>query len=34
VFFDDPGDWQGQLVNITVQRSSPWSLQGAVAARS
>ena len=31
VFFDDPADRLGQLVNVTIQRTSPWSLQGSVA---
>jgi tRNA-2-methylthio-N6-dimethylallyladenosine synthase len=31
VFFEDPADRLGQLVSVTVQRSSPWSLQGSVA---
>jgi len=28
VFFEDKGDWLGQLVNIEVKKTSPWALQG------
>ncbi|HLF03702.1 MAG TPA: MiaB/RimO family radical SAM methylthiotransferase, partial [Dehalococcoidia bacterium] len=28
VFFEDPADRLGQLVNVTIGRASPWSLQG------
>ncbi len=28
VFFDDDNDWTGQLVNVEVTKTSPWSLQG------
>ncbi len=28
VFFDDPSDRLGQLVDVTIQRAGPWSLQG------
>jgi tRNA-2-methylthio-N6-dimethylallyladenosine synthase len=28
VFFEDEGDWLGQLVNIEVKKTSPWALQG------
>lgn len=30
VFFDDPADRLGQLVNVTIQRASPWSFQASV----
>ena len=30
VFFPDHGDRYGQLVKITIERTSPWSLQGRV----
>jgi tRNA-2-methylthio-N6-dimethylallyladenosine synthase len=30
VFFYDRGDCYGQLVNVTIERTSPWSLQGRV----
>jgi tRNA-2-methylthio-N6-dimethylallyladenosine synthase len=30
VFFRDTGDWTGKLVNIKIERTSPWSLQGSV----
>ncbi|MDH4067463.1 MAG: tRNA (N6-isopentenyl adenosine(37)-C2)-methylthiotransferase MiaB [Dehalococcoidia bacterium] len=30
VFFEDAGDWQGQLTMVDVQRTSPWSLTGRV----
>jgi tRNA-2-methylthio-N6-dimethylallyladenosine synthase len=32
VFFPDSGEWLGQLVNIKIQQTSPWALQGALAA--
>jgi tRNA-2-methylthio-N6-dimethylallyladenosine synthase len=28
VFFSSEGDYQGQLVNIKIEKTSPWSLQG------
>jgi tRNA-2-methylthio-N6-dimethylallyladenosine synthase len=28
VFFDAPGDWRGQLVNVEVTWTGPWSMQG------
>jgi len=28
VFFEDEGDWLGQLVNVEVKKTSPWALQG------
>ena len=28
VFFEDKGDRLGELVNVEIQRTSPWSLQG------
>jgi tRNA-2-methylthio-N6-dimethylallyladenosine synthase len=28
VFFEDEGDWLGQLVNIEINKTSPWALQG------
>lgn len=28
VFFDDKSDWFGQLVNVKVEKTSPWALQG------
>jgi tRNA-2-methylthio-N6-dimethylallyladenosine synthase len=28
VFFEDKGDWLGQLVNIEITKTSPWALQG------
>jgi len=31
VFFSDPGDYLGQLVNIKIEKTSPWSLQGKTA---
>jgi len=31
VFFSDPGDHLGQLVNIKIEKTSPWSLQGKMA---
>ena len=30
VFFDHPSDIKGQLVSVRVERTSPWSLQGAL----
>jgi len=30
VFFGDNGDYQGQLVNIKIEKTSPWSLQGKI----
>jgi tRNA-2-methylthio-N6-dimethylallyladenosine synthase len=28
VFFSDSGDYMGQLLNIRIEKTSPWSLQG------
>jgi tRNA-2-methylthio-N6-dimethylallyladenosine synthase len=30
VFFDHPNDIKGQLVDVRVERTSPWSLQGSL----
>jgi tRNA-2-methylthio-N6-dimethylallyladenosine synthase len=30
VFFEDAGDWLGQLVIVDIQKTSPWSLGGQV----
>jgi tRNA-2-methylthio-N6-dimethylallyladenosine synthase len=30
VFFEDTGDWLGQLTRIQIERTSPWSLGGEV----
>ena len=30
VFFSDNGDYPGQLVNIRIEKTSPWSLQGKI----
>lgn len=30
VFFEDAGDWLGQLARIQIERTSPWSLGGEV----
>jgi tRNA-2-methylthio-N6-dimethylallyladenosine synthase len=30
VFFEDAGDWQGQLARIQIEKTSPWSLGGQV----
>jgi tRNA-2-methylthio-N6-dimethylallyladenosine synthase len=30
VFFEDKGNWLGQLVNIEVKKTSPWALQGSL----
>ncbi len=30
VFFSDNGDYLGQLVNIEIEQTSPWSLQGKI----
>jgi tRNA-2-methylthio-N6-dimethylallyladenosine synthase len=30
VFFGDNSDWLGKLVNIRIEKTSPWSLQGSV----
>jgi tRNA-2-methylthio-N6-dimethylallyladenosine synthase len=32
-FFDDPGDWVGQLARVRVTRTRAWSLQGEVVGR-
>ncbi len=31
VFFSDDADYRGQLVNIEIEKTSPWSLQGKIA---
>jgi len=31
VFFSDKNDYFGKLVNITIEKTSPWSLQGKIA---
>ena len=28
VFFDSPDDLKGQMVDVRIERTSPWSLQG------
>jgi tRNA-2-methylthio-N6-dimethylallyladenosine synthase len=28
VFFEDPGNWQGQMVIVKVEEAGPWSLRG------
>lgn len=28
VFFDDPGEWQGKLVDLEITWTGPWSMQG------
>jgi len=28
VFFEDPGDWRGQLVDVEITWTGPWSMQG------
>lgn len=33
VFFDDENERKGEMVNVLIERSSPWSLQGAIAVR-
>jgi tRNA-2-methylthio-N6-dimethylallyladenosine synthase len=30
VFFSSDGDYQGQLINIKINKTSPWSLQGTI----
>jgi tRNA-2-methylthio-N6-dimethylallyladenosine synthase len=30
VFFEDAGDWLGQLTRIQIEKASPWSLRGQV----
>ncbi len=30
VFFSNSGDYLGQLVNIKIEKTSPWSLQGKI----
>jgi len=30
VFFEDAGDWLGQLARIQIEKTSPWSLKGDV----
>ena len=32
VFFQDDGNWLGRLVNVKINKASPWSLQGTLAA--
>lgn len=34
VFFSDSGDYLGQLVNIKIDKTSPWSLQGKIESSS
>ncbi|MDP2729664.1 MAG: tRNA (N6-isopentenyl adenosine(37)-C2)-methylthiotransferase MiaB [Dehalococcoidales bacterium] len=34
VFFSDNGDYLGQLVNVKIEKTSPWSLQGKVELKS
>lgn len=34
VFFEDPGNWLGQLIQIEIEKTSPWSLQGRAKYRS
>ena len=31
VFFSDEGDWQGRMVEVKIEKTSPWSLQGRLA---
>ena len=33
-FFSDSGDYLGQLVNIRIEKTSPWSLQGKIESSS
>ena len=33
VFFDDPGDWRGQLVDLEITWTGPWSMQGRIPQR-
>lgn len=28
VFFDDPGDWRGRVVDVEITWTGPWSMQG------
>jgi len=28
VFFDDPGEWRGRLVNVRIDKTGPWSMTG------
>ena len=30
VFFEDAGEWQGQLARIQIENTSPWSLRGQI----
>jgi hypothetical protein len=30
VFFNDKGDYLGQLVKIKISKTSPWALQGEI----
>ena len=30
VFFEDAGNWLGQLAEVKIGKTSPWSLQGGV----
>jgi tRNA-2-methylthio-N6-dimethylallyladenosine synthase len=30
VFFEDAGDWLGQLAKVQIEKTSPWSLRGQV----
>ena len=34
VFFSDGGDWLGQLVEVRIEKTSPWALQGSIATGS
>jgi len=34
VFFEDAGDYLGQLVNIKIEKTSPWALQGKIELRA
>jgi tRNA-2-methylthio-N6-dimethylallyladenosine synthase len=30
VFFEDGRDWRGQLVNVKIDKTGPWSMTGTV----
>jgi tRNA-2-methylthio-N6-dimethylallyladenosine synthase len=30
VFFEDQSDWRGQLVNVKIDKTGPWSMQGTI----
>ncbi len=32
VFFEDGADWKGRLARVVIQKTSPWSMQGTLAA--